>query len=280
MKGGGAAYSSLIGWPACAGWSETSDIVTPLAEAVATLMQRREDTQLRARVEDYLGGDIPDYFRGPPVLYLCRHVASPNLETLRFLTIARRRGFKTVIGQDPKDIFAPRNPLKRALGKLSICTRLARKGDRPVEQIRKLRIVDFNSAGGKPLHSLRTLWGEPLVDFHNALFDQFAEYPVQIEDDSHWVDRYHRGDLLAEYKSFLALLIVHGVMFEDYPIDVSSEEAWFVSDILRPAFTHVETTLGVRPLITPLVPCGVASFEVWTGYPPKVWDVVQSRMRP
>lgn len=279
MKGAGAEYSSLIGRAGCAGRCETHDIVTPLAEAVATLTKRREDAQLCARVEDYLSGDIPDYFRGPPVLYLCRHVASPNLETLRFLTIGQRPGFKTVIGQDPKDIFAPRNALKRALGKLSICTRLSRQSDRPIEQFRRLRIIDFNAAGGKPLHSLQTLWGEPLVEFHNALFDQFVGDSVQIEDDSLWIDRYHRGDLLAEYKKVLALLIVHGVMFEDYSIDGGAEETWFVNNILRPAFIHVETVLGVRPLITPLVPCGVASFDVWTGYPPEVWNVVQSRMK-
>ena len=72
---------------------ETSTrIFTPLAEAVAEIQRRREHTDLMQRVEDFLQGDIPEYLRSPaPVLYLARHVATPNLETLRFVELARGR---------------------------------------------------------------------------------------------------------------------------------------------------------------------------------------------
>ncbi len=257
----------------------TEDVVTPFSFALKELKKRQTDPTLRARVEEYLGNDLPTYFKDGPVLYLCRHVASPNIQTLRFLHLMKAEGMKTVIGQDVKDLFVSHNQLKKSLGKLPICTGIfqSSQGSR-IEQFRKVSIIDFNAWNGKPLNTISTLWGEPFVEFHNSLFKQLTDECVHIEDDSAWVDRYHRGDLLAEYKKFLALFLVHGIMFEDYPIEDSSTEAAFVTDILRPAFTHIEEVFGIRPLIAPLVPAGVESTELWEGYPPLVLEIVKQKL--
>lgn len=259
----------------------TEDIVTPFAIAIKELKRRAADPKLRAKVEAYLDNDIPDYFRNEPVLYLCRHLASPNMQTLRFLHSMKAEGMKTVIGQDTKDLFVSHNQLKKALGKLPVCTGIfsASNGKR-IEQFQKISIIDFNAWNGKPLDSIQTLWGESFVGFHNSLFRQLTDEKVHIENDSSWVDRYHRGDLLGEYKKFLALFIVHGIMFEDYPIEDSAIEASFVTDILRPAVEHIEREFGLRPLIAPLVPSGVESTELWEGYPPLVLDIVKCKLEP
>jgi len=254
------------------------DIVTPFPFALNELRRRVLDHDLRAKVERYLGNDIPSYFQGDPVLYLCRHVASPNMQTLRFLHTMKAEGMKTVIGQDAKDLFVSHNQLKKALGKMPVCTGIFYTNGKRIEQFRKVSVIDFNSWNGKPLNTARTLWGESLLDFHNNMFRQLTDECVHIEDDSSWVDRYDRGDLLAEYKKFLALFLVHGIMFEDYPIEDSKIEEGFVTDILRPAFEHIEAEFGLRPLIAPLVPTGIESTELWEGYPPLVLEIIQSKL--
>lgn len=254
------------------------DVVMPYNLALAELKRRREDPVLREKVEAYLAHDLPAYFRDEPVLYLCRHIASPNLQTLRFLALMKEEGMKTVIGQDAKDLFVSHNQLKKALGKLPICTGIFHSKGRRIEQFQKVSIIDFNAWNGKPLESVQTLWGEPLVEFHNGLFRQLSDEPVVIEDDSAWVDRYERGDLLQEYKKFLALFVTHGIMFEDYPVEDSPVEEGFVTDILRPAVRHIEETFGVRPLIAPLVPAGIESTELWEGYPPLVLEIVKHKL--
>jgi len=97
------------------------DVFTPLPEAVAEIQRRRSDTELPKQVEDYLQGDLPDYLRGPqPVLYLARHVATPNLETLHFIDITRPFGLPVVIGQDSHDKFVTHNAMKHALARMPV----------------------------------------------------------------------------------------------------------------------------------------------------------------
>ncbi len=256
----------------------TEDLITPFTKACKELQRRRSDPAIWQRVEKYLNNDIPEYFKGDPVLYLCRHVASPNIQTLRFIKRFKTRGMKTIIGQDSKDLFVSHNQLKKSLGKLPICTGVYSKHGKIIEQFQKISIIDFNQWNGKPLGDVRTKWGESLVSFHNGLFSKLAKDAVHIQEDASWVDRYNRGDLLAEYKKVLALFLVHGIMFEDYPTEDSPIEEGFVTDILRPAMQHVEQELGLKPLIAPLVPLGLMSTEVWEGYPPQVLDIVREKM--
>lgn len=110
------------------------------------------------------------------------------------------------------------------------------------------------------------MWGENLVDFHTRLFSTLSSVEPHIVDDSEWIDRNDRGDLLAHYKKFLALFIAHGVLFEDYVIEDKDEEH-FVREILGPAFSYVEEKFGVKPLITQLVPSSVESVRFWLSYP-------------
>jgi len=256
------------------------DMVAPcLDRAVAELQKRREDDVLRTQVEEYLNHDIPEYFEGEPVLYLARHIASPTIQTLRFFTTMRKEGMKTVVGQDPKDIFVSHNQLKAVLGKLPVVIGLYENDGVLTEQFQNVTILDFNESNGKKLSDLTTTWGEPLVDFHNDMLRTLGGEHLLIEDDSEWTDRYERGDLLAEYKKLLALFVYHGIMFEDYPMEDSSEEERFVVEILRPAVEHIESVFGVRPLIAPLNPAGPLSTAFWEGYPPEVLDIVQERIK-
>jgi hypothetical protein len=212
-----------------------------------------------------------------PVLYLARHLATPNYETLRFVHLAESAGMKIVIGQDTKDKFVSHNPLKKALGKLPICLGIAQKNGRYRERYHKISVIDFNAANGKPIGSIRTRWGQSLADFHRELLSQFVDGRVEVREDAEWIDRHHRGDLLAHYKKFLALFLAHGILFEDYqPNDL--HERWFIKEILRPAYEFVEEKFGYKPLISRLLPTSVESDEYWISYPQEVLTMVKDKM--
>lgn len=252
-----------------------SDLITPLHEAVEEIRRRNSDPELRRRVEEYLKGDIPEHFSSPPVLYLARHVATPNFETLCFLHLVEPLELKTVIGQDLKDKFVPKNQLKKALGKLSVSTGMSKVDGVFVEQFENVRIVDFNKHSGEQFHTIETEWGEKLSDFHKRLFSELTKREVVVVDDSDWIDRQHRGKLLAHYKKFLALFIVHGILFEDYAVD-DAEERKFVRRVLRPAFRHIEKTFGHKPLIAQLTPTSVESAGYWISYPTQALQVLKN----
>lgn len=229
------------------------------------------------KVDRYLAGDIPEHFASGPILYLARHVATPNFETLRFLHLIEPVGLPAVISQDLEDKFVSKNQLKKALGKLSISTGAGSRNGRYHESFQRVSIVDFSTADGKQFRDIRTLWGEDLATFHRELFAVLANHPVRIVDDSAWINRQHRGDLLAHYKKFLALFIVHGVLFEDYALE-DREEARFIASVLRPAFKAVEAEFGCRPLIAQLTPTSMESGEFWISYPRKALDVIREKM--
>lgn len=253
-----------------------SDLLTPLDEAVEELRRRRSDPELLKKVEEYLDSDIPEHFAQGPILYLARHIATPNFETLRFLHLVEPIEIPAIIGEDLKDRFVAKNQLKYALGKLSVSTGISMKDGACKETYERVTVIDFNAANGKPFTEIRTLWGEPLASFHSGLFASLVQHPVRIIDESAWIDRQERGNLLAHYRKFLALFIVHGILFEDYALE-DKEEARFIEGVLRPAFRHVERVFGCRPLIAQLTPTSVESAEFWISYPQKVLDIVKGK---
>ena len=257
---------------------DTSDLMLSPLEAIQEIERRRRDPELRRKVEEYLGGDIPDYFRDGPVLYLARHIATPNFETLRFKYLMEPLGMKAVVSQDTKDLFVSSNQSKRALGKLSICQGVSQKDGMLNERFQNISIVDFNAENGKPFGAIKTLWGEGLVDFHSRLFSKLMNDKIENPDDAAWIDRHHRGNLLEHYKNFLALFVTHGILFEDYVME-DKHEVKFVKNILRPACRFIEKKFGVRPIIVPLVPKTFESNRFWISYPKEVMDIVQESMR-
>lgn len=243
------------------------EVFTPLADAVAEIQRRRTDTNLRQQVEEFLGGDIPEYLRGPqPVLYLARHIATPNLETLRFVALARPFGLPMVIGQDTQDKFVTHNAMKRALGKLPM-----QRGNGP----RSYRtVIDFTAAQGQRLCDIRTSDGQPLPDFHASLMQAAHLDNVQVADDAPWIDRQQRGQLSEHYKRFLALFVAHGVMLENY----ETEDAPLLRVVIEPAFVFVERLFGVRPLIANLAADVVPPMD-WNAYPEHIHRQLDQRLR-
>ena len=260
--------------------TSVSDLMMTPFEAVKELERRQKDPTLQKKVEEYLQGDIPEYFKDGPILYLARHIATPNFETLRFIYLMRQLGMKTVVSQDSKGMFVPYNQVKKALCKLPICRRVSQKGNKLNEQYENVTIVDFNKADGKSFSDIQTLWGEKLIDFHAGLFSELLGKNGDIvrPDDAEWIDRHHRDNLFEHYKHLLALFLVHGIFFENYDLN-DKHEARFVKDILRPAYRFVEKKFGYRPLIVQVYSTTFESGRFWLSYPKKVLDIVRESMK-
>ncbi len=59
---------------------EVEKIYTPLSVAKEEIWRRWNDKELRKKVEDFLGGDIPEVFKKEPRATIFRYIATPNLE--------------------------------------------------------------------------------------------------------------------------------------------------------------------------------------------------------
>lgn len=250
------------------------DLFTPLPEAVHILEKRRLDSRLKKEVEDYMKG-VPAYFKeNKGVLYLARHVATPNFETLRFLSLCEPyTDMISVIGQDSKDIFTGNNSLKRSLGKMPIIRRDSPPGKFTIQHE---TVVEFNNSQGKKLRNIKTTWGESLITFHNNLFKELYPGKVSIKDDFLWIDKHRRGDLLGHYKYLLSLFIVHGIMFEWFPQN-NVDESRFFEEVFQPAFSFVHKKFGYRPLITSLVSTSRESEKNWEAYPAETSTILQKK---
>lgn len=243
---------------------------TPLDSAVEEIKRRQLDTALFKKVEDFLGGDIPEHFAQPdPIFYLSRHIATPNYEALRFVELTKPYGLPMVIGQDSKGIFVSNNDLKRPLGKLPVTKGVSRNLDEIVEYF---TIVDFTEHQGKPFAEIKTKFNRDLVSYHNELFRQIYPVEMEIVDESDWIDRNHRGDIVAQYKKMLSLLIVHGIMLESYP----PHEHGFVANVLEPAYDEVSEYFGVTPLISEHIDSTLEETRDWNGYPSVLYQFLKN----
>lgn len=247
-------------------------LLTPKKQAIEEIKKRRKNKELVKKVNDFLGGDIPAHFnQEEPILYLSRHLATPNYEALKFIEIGRPLGLPLVIGQDTKGIFVGNNEIKRGLGKLAVTKGVSRNLDEIIEYF---TLVDFSTEQGKPLCEVKTKTGTPLIELHTRLLREIYPNIVKICDESDWIDRNHRNNLVKQYENMLALMTVYGVMFETY----TESETNFVKNILKPSFENIEQKIGVRPLIVELISDEIEMTRNWESYPSVLYQFIKEEM--
>ncbi|HEY0964734.1 MAG TPA: hypothetical protein VGE31_02980 [Candidatus Paceibacterota bacterium] len=252
---------------------DVKPFLTPADYALREIERRRHNPALMAKVAEYLNNDIPAHFKQTkPIFYFSRHIATPNYETLRFIEVTKDYGCPLVIGQDTKDKFVSNNSLKRTLAKMPITVGITRSGDEIIEYV---TIVDFQQNQGRPMQEVETFNGTRLAALHERLLREIYPKEVQIVDESSWIDRHHRGDLYKHYVDFLSLLVVHGIMVEDY----IPEDYQFINDILLPAIEEVEAKFGVKPLIVPLIPEEMSLEKNWLAYPSVLYPILKEEFK-
>lgn len=249
-------------------------MLTPLDTAVATIQERNRDTGLRKEVSDFLEGDIPLHFNGrSPIFYLSRYVATPDYETLQFYQMVKKHPFPIVIGEDPADIFTTHSSLKRNLIKLPIVTGTAKNGSGIVKYA---NIADFKTQQGKQLRHVTLYDHSSLYSFHRKLSRNILPQSIAVADESAWVTRHARGQLVKLYEYLLPLFITHGIMLEQYEPD----EVDFLEEVVKPAMRATKKRFGATPLISPLNLSTSKKIDDLNSYPADVEEYVKDIVPP
>ncbi len=240
------------------------EIHTDLDDAVEIINERRKNQDLIKEVESFLNNDIPEHFKGEaPIFYLSRYLATPDYETLFFIDQVKKYNYPIIIGEDPKDKVTSYSSLKRNLLKLPIIVGESKNG---AGIIQYRRVADQNSEQGKSFEEAMLLNGKKLTNLHTYLTKKLFPKNVRVVDESGWVNRHHRGELIELYEYMLALLLVHGIMLEVYEPD----EIDFVQQVVLPAMKKTEKRFGHKPLLAPLVQKPSAKIADINSYPKNV----------
>jgi hypothetical protein len=238
-----------------------------MEEAMEELNKRRNDDELQKKVEEYFKDvGIPEQLQGDPRLILFRQVATPNIEVSRFLIISDGVDMKPLFLEYFDDKFTSNNEWKLYLGKLAFYEGVGKKGG---SKISYKTIIDFNKFNGKKINEVETLWGDKLINFHRSLFEVNYDHigADSFFDGSDWF-KSCGGNAVSYYEKFLSLLILNGILFENFLLDRGDEYS-FSKDIFLPAFKFVSDYFGVKPIIVPLSPTTIESEEFWLCQNPK-----------
>ncbi len=200
---------------------------------------------------------------------------TPNYEVHRFLVAADAfPEFQPLVLEYTKDKYTNRNDWKFSLGKMSFHKGHTRTNETIVEN---KTIIDMNDSNFKPIDSIRTHWGQNLVEFHHELFDTaYPNFKNLRFDLSDWI--HEAGPSPKEYyKSFIALFLRNGILFENFLVD--SKEYNFTKEIILPAFLELYAESGHKPLIVALEPTDIEGDRFWHSHPFVRKDAVDAKER-
>ncbi len=244
---------------------------TTIEDAKIEVRKRWQNEDLKERVREYLGGEIPESFQHAPRAVLSRNIISPDHELMQFLTMAKDLGLAPLGLEGVNDKFVTNNEDKMVLVKMRFFEGYDKNGD---ALSRSKLIVNLDDARGKKISEIDTLWGENLVDFHHRILHKYAPNKIELYDDFQWfTDSGMKTSIGQYYKKFLGLFVAYGVLFENFT-DVG-DEARFTQDIFLPAFAEVTEKLGASPLIIPAQPVEEVMNVYWWCYPEKVMEDLQ-----
>lgn len=233
-------------------------------EAVAEIKKRKTDKELQKKIENFYSRiGIPNAFKNDPPIVIGRHIATPNFESARFLIIADALEMRPLFLEYHEDKFTSSNAYKKTLVKLPFHEGIGKKGGLKLSY---KSVMDINKANGKTLKSLKTDWGENLIDFHHNLFTE--NYPhinkSNFYDGSDWF-KIQGEDAKDYYIHMMALFISNGILLENYVLE-DPQEQYFAKNILLPTLKTIYRHFKVKPLIVALSPTDVESLEFWSSH--------------
>jgi hypothetical protein len=225
--------------------TKTIELYTSIEEAKEEMQGRWNNAELRRRVSEYLGDQLPISFRTEPRATLFRHVIILDTEFERFFDLATRLNIKPIGHEYLEDKFCTSSADKLRLGRIDIFSKFNKKNE-PI--LRYEKIIDFNASDGRKINEVNTLWDQKLVDFFHNI-QATSEYHLEIVDMSEWC-RNNGDKAVSYYVNYLALFVCHGVLLENF-IN-AGEEASLVQNVIYPAFEKISNMFGVKPLIVEL----------------------------
>ncbi|MEW6740926.1 MAG: hypothetical protein AB1325_13610 [Nitrospirota bacterium] len=234
----------------------SDNIYFSLDEARKELKKRRNDLELREKIEKELGEKFLPPFRKGPRAVLNRQVASPDNGFVFFCHCAKYIGAEPLAWEDDEDIFVSLNEEKKGLGRLRVTLE---DGTRAT-----VDIMNFHENEKKNLGECVLKTGEKLVDFHHGLFKS-CQYDVERYDNPEWIGNLE--DVSHYYYLTFLHFLAHGALFEVF-FDGDS----FTNDIVLPNIERIKKEFGVSPIIVRLYPDEQTDEEdfYWWSYPPSV----------
>lgn len=237
------------------------EIYTPLGEAKKELEKRWEDKNLKKKMDEYLGDNLPDIIKNEPKAICTFHVASPNWAFFHFWEAAQIINLKPLVFEYLEDLFVTTNFDKASLAKMVFYHGKDDHGDMLTSSRQVIDLCGKNEK--KRIKDIETTWGENFVDFHHRAIKTFYE-DIEVYDGS---GHYHKlGSSPKEYYKYVfAFYIRNGILFENYLL--TDKEKKFTEEVLLPAFEFVWKKFGVKPLIVPITPQNEAAKKHWWCYP-------------
>lgn len=246
------------------------DFYTPLEEVKEELARRRKDSALGEKIKEYLEDDIPEALRNGPKGILFRHIIVPDGEFDRFHQWSNEIGLDPVGFEYTDDKFYSMNYDKYSLGALHCRLGSNEKGETMTQ---KVKIIDFNKADGNKIRDLKTIWGEPLIDFHHSILERcYPGFLANTFDLTPWLHRF--GSAKDYYRPFLSLFIYHGVFFDDFLR--RGRDNRLTVEIFAPAFESLKNEFGFKPLIIELGGKDYQTDPTWWYYKKEVKSLIDS----
>jgi hypothetical protein len=223
---------------------DLKDFYTPAKEAGRIIQERWQNAELRKAVEDKFGNSVPKEILDGPNGVLWRQIGTPDREFARFLDLAKEANIQPMCFETVEDKFVKENFTKLGLTNLPVMTGLTKDGKTIAE---KVKIIDFNQTREKRMCDIKTLWGEPLVDFHHWwLRTIFPVMENRVVDIYKWIK--NNGATPEEYyPAVMAFALCYYILFDDYDLLAAEDE--FTLNAVLPAFKKIETEFGLCPLI-------------------------------
>lgn len=248
------------------------DIYTPLSVAKEEIWRRWNDKELRKKVEDFLGGDIPDFAKDGPCAFLVRDIISPTKEFCHFLKLSEEINLKPRFVEYLDGKFVAKNLNKYYLGKMFFHDGVGKKGGDKIENI---RVVDFNKLEGKKMKDMKTLWGQDFRQFHHEIIGKMMPGVdlSEVCDFSDWFNE-HRRITEYYYLHYLALFLVYGVLFENFITKNGEKE--FTKNKIIPSFFKLQEIFGIKPLVVPIASIEDECALRWWYYPQDAKEIVES----
>lgn len=237
------------------------ELYTPLSVAKEEVWRRWNDKKLRKKVEDFLGGDVPEFLKKEPKAAVFRNIATPNFESRLFLELAGCVNLNPIYIEFTKDRFCTRNQDKLFLGKMTFCDSISDGGH---NFIVSRKIIDIKNNDNKSFDEISTLWGEKLIDFHHRIFCSFNKKDLVYFDASRF--KCNGESAMDVYVKVLSFFICNGILFENYIAKDNHYEKKFTETVVLPAVAKVKEIFKVKPLIVPFLPIREEANKEWMWY--------------
>lgn len=245
-----------------------NDFYTPLSIAKKEISRRWNDKKLRKEVEDFIGKDILEVFKGEPRAMMLRYIATPNFEASHFFELAKEIGLKPLYGEFLEDKFYSTNHDKLHLAKMTFFHGIGKNGH---INIRKKKLVDIEKNEGKMFCEIKTIQGGSLIEFHH---DSFSMCYPDVEKFNAYCLRKNDSDVIDFYEKIFAVCLCHGVLFENFIAKENHYEKKFTNKIVMPAYKKVVEKFNLKPLISPISKIENEDKDDWMWYPGELEKVL------